>query len=492
MTVPARMTRARPDDEELVRRVRAGDDAAFAEVVARYQGKLVAFARRVLGAQRDQAEDVVQEAFVRALRALRRDDRPMHLSGWLYTLVRNCCLDELARRHQTSVTLDAPTLDATAAVSASAEAVAELRAGVRGMLEGIAALPHEQRHALVRHEVDGASHRDIAAELGITPQASRSLVFRARQALTAVETELEASSRCEAARADVLRAHQAGRRASHRTHRHLAGCAACRAYRARVRSLRRALHALHPGVVVLVAAAGAKAVVAAGKATGVIAGGTTKTAAGAAGTLAAVGAVAVGGTLVIGAGEPSPMRIESAAVPGGVVRAGSPLPEGTAIVTRDVALRGGRADVRLACPAGHVVVDLLPPDDAGTSAVYDRVTVPGASGEALVRISGPPTRAEAGPPARGADVGVAVLCRRPDRTGAVVPPDAGRAFAASGGTIGSVCVRHTLLRVAPHGRPRGSVVLGEPVTVLGRRGAWRHVRTQFGARGWLRADATCG
>jgi RNA polymerase sigma factor (sigma-70 family) len=489
MTVPARAMGRGVGDEELVRRVRAGDDAAFEQVVARYQGKLVAFARRLLGARRDQAEDVVQEAFVRALRALRRDDRPMHLSAWLYTLVRNCCLDELARRNLTSVTLDAPAArDALVdvATAASAEDVAELRAGVRGMLEEIAALPHEQRHALVRHEVDGASHRDIAAELGITPQASRSLVFRARQALIAVEAELEAASRCETARADLLRAHQAGRRASHRTHRHLAGCAGCRAYRTRVRSLRRALNALHPGVVVLVVAAGAKAVAAAGKATGVIAGSTTKAAAGAAGTLAAVGAVAVGGTLVIGAGEPSPMRIESAAVPGGVVRAGSPLPAGTAIVTRDVALRAGRADVRLGCPAGHVVVDLLPPEGAGISAVYDRSTVPGASGAALVRLAAPPARA-----AR-ADVGVAVLCRRPDRTGAVVPPDAGRAFAASGGRIGSVCVRHTLLRVAPHGRPRGSVVLGEPVTVLGRRDGWRHVRTQFGARGWLRADTTCG
>jgi RNA polymerase sigma factor (sigma-70 family) len=489
MTVPARAMGQKVGDEELVRRVRAGDDGAFEALVGRYQGKLVAFARRLLGTQRDQAEDVVQEAFVRALRALRRDDRPMHLSAWLYTLVRNCCLDELARRHQTSVTLDAPVAqEALVDRAASPETVAELRAGLRGMLEEIAALPYEQRHALVRHEVDGASHRDIAAELSITPQASRSLVFRARQALTAVEAELEAASRCETARADVLRAHQAGRRASHRTHRHLAGCAACRAYRARVRSLRRALRALHPGAVIVLAAAGAKAVAVAGKATGVIAGGTTKTAAGAAGTLAAVGAVAVGGTLVIGAGEPSPMRIESPAVPGGIVRAGSPLPAGTAIVTRDVALRDGRADVRLGCPAGQVVVDLLPPEDAAISAVYDRSTVPGASAAALVRISGPPTRARTGPD----DVGVAVLCRRPDVTGAVVAPDAGRGFAASGGRIGSVCVRHTLLRVAPHGRSRGSVVLGEPVTVLGRRGGWRHVRTQFGAHGWLRADATCG
>src|SRR6185312_6958695 len=109
-----------------------------------------------LGARRDQAEDVVQEAFVRALRALRRDDRPMRLSAWLYTLVRNCCLDELARRHQTSVTLDAPAAqEALIDAAASPEAVAELRAGLRGMLEEIAALPHEQRHALVRHEVDG-------------------------------------------------------------------------------------------------------------------------------------------------------------------------------------------------------------------------------------------------------------------------------------------------------------------------------------------------
>src|SRR3954467_11704049 len=76
-------------DEQLVDLVRAGDDRAFAAIHDRYEARLAAYARQLLGGAHHDAEEVVQDAFVRALGALRANDREMALRAWLYTIVRN-------------------------------------------------------------------------------------------------------------------------------------------------------------------------------------------------------------------------------------------------------------------------------------------------------------------------------------------------------------------------------------------------------------------
>src|SRR3954469_6319433 len=88
-------------DEQLVDLVRAGDDRAFAAIHDRYEARLVAYARQLLGGAHHDAEEVVQDAFVRALGALRANDREMALRAWLYTIVRNRALDALARPART-------------------------------------------------------------------------------------------------------------------------------------------------------------------------------------------------------------------------------------------------------------------------------------------------------------------------------------------------------------------------------------------------------
>src|SRR4051812_29864649 len=82
-------------DDDLVARFRAGDDAAFTEIHRRFRSQLVAFARRMLRGSGHDAEDVVQDAFIRAYRGLRVTDRAMALRPWLYMIVRNRALDEL-------------------------------------------------------------------------------------------------------------------------------------------------------------------------------------------------------------------------------------------------------------------------------------------------------------------------------------------------------------------------------------------------------------
>jgi RNA polymerase sigma factor (sigma-70 family) len=424
----------RTDEAELVRRLRAGEESAFTEIVLRYRPRLLAFARRLLAGRSESAEDVVQEALMRAHRALRRDAREMNLAPWLFVLTRNCCLDELSRLRSDAVALDEPAGEQNLVDRRSPDVVAEGRAGLREMLDGIATLPIEQRHALVRREVDGVSYAQVADELGVSTQAARALVHRARGSLVAYRAAA-ATNVCATVQADLLKAHRTGRRAAHATHRHLVVCSGCRAYRARLKALRRSLHAMHPGPAIALAATVVKLGSATGKLgaltaklggptgklggptgrwgdlagrlgalrgrwgdlagrlgalrgrRGDLAGGvsvrfaggmaaTAKAAAGTAAVLAALGAAALGGTLVFKAGDPSPVAIQSPVIPGGTLRAGTPLPVGTAIVAKTARLRRGRATVALACPAGERVADLLPPGDPDVTAGYTGAPVP--------------------------------------------------------------------------------------------------------------------
>ena len=145
------------DDQALIAAYRAGDDAAFGRIHERHHMALERYARKVLGRSSEHAEDVVQEAMLRASRALRRDDRHIELRPWLYRLTRNCALDELARVRTDSVNFDDAedwgVLRAPAATEP--DAVVESRGKVRDLLGDLAGLPAQQRHALLRREVDG-------------------------------------------------------------------------------------------------------------------------------------------------------------------------------------------------------------------------------------------------------------------------------------------------------------------------------------------------
>jgi len=167
-------------DARLVARVRAGDEAAFATIVAEHTPGLMAHARRMVGGHHD-AEDIVQDAFVRAHRALLADDREISLAGWLHTIVRNRALDTLRRdRRQVGLDLVAPFL---ADPAGGPEEVAEQRAELGGLAVGLKALPRRQRDALVMHAFDGASHAAIGDRLGVSANASKTLVCRARSGL---------------------------------------------------------------------------------------------------------------------------------------------------------------------------------------------------------------------------------------------------------------------------------------------------------------------
>src|SRR5512132_1973826 len=168
-------------DEQLVDMVRTGDDRAFAAIHERYEARLVAYARKMLGGAHHDAEAVVQDAFVRALHALRGDERAMALKAWLYTIVRNRALDVLRRPVRTTdLELHAPVLHDAAADPHERVMRAE---ELRSLVDELKRLPERQRTALVLHELGGASHEAIARRLDVSTGGSKALVCRGRSGL---------------------------------------------------------------------------------------------------------------------------------------------------------------------------------------------------------------------------------------------------------------------------------------------------------------------
>ena len=166
--------RAQPD-RRLVDLVRDGYDAAFEEIVRRYRRPLDRFAAAIVGGR---SEDVTQDAFSKALPALRGSEAEIELRPWLYRIVRNTALNDLRDRGPAVEEL-AETLPG----GRSAAAEAETRQELRELMERLQALPEPQRAALVMRELEGLSHEEIAAALGVSGGAARQAIFRARAAL---------------------------------------------------------------------------------------------------------------------------------------------------------------------------------------------------------------------------------------------------------------------------------------------------------------------
>ncbi len=169
-------------DDELVARFRSGDEAPFDEIHRRYRSALHVFARRMLKGSGHDADDVVQDAFIRAYRGLRVTNRPMALRPWLYMIVRNRALDEL-RGPQRAAYDDEFALNAVPTTDAAQHA--EDRDEMRQIVAEIARLPERQRMALVLREFDGCSHVETARRLQTTVPATKSLIIRARSNLHA-------------------------------------------------------------------------------------------------------------------------------------------------------------------------------------------------------------------------------------------------------------------------------------------------------------------
>jgi RNA polymerase sigma-70 factor (ECF subfamily) len=177
------------DDMILVERALEGDLAAFEQLVTRYQNKLVGYAARMLG-DHDEAEDVAQEAFVKAYRALDSFRGQAQFSTWLYRIATNLCIDRARakkRRPQQAYSLDEPLdkdddkggrelPDSTFEPSQSVERE-ELRQTVRATM---AEMPEKMRQVLVMCDMQGMPYEQIAQILNCPIGTVKSRLFHAR------------------------------------------------------------------------------------------------------------------------------------------------------------------------------------------------------------------------------------------------------------------------------------------------------------------------
>jgi RNA polymerase sigma factor (sigma-70 family) len=228
-------------DEQLVSLFRAGHDDAFRAIHDRYRTRLVAYTRQMLAGSPADAEDAVQEIFVRAYGGLRVDARELALRPWLYRVAHNRCIDEL-RRPQSMTNDRLP--DTMASTLGDPVAHVEQRDALRRLIIDVSRLPEQQRSALLMRELGGMTYVDLAAALGLTVPAVKSLLVRARVSLAAASQARDTT--CAEIQADLVLAHDRGVRCSGLARRHLRDCDACRGFRTEMRSTSRQLAALLP------------------------------------------------------------------------------------------------------------------------------------------------------------------------------------------------------------------------------------------------------
>jgi len=180
---------AQSTDQELVRRVKKGDQAAFDLLFTRYQHRIHQLISRFI---RDPEEvlDVAQEAFIKAWRALPQFRGDSQFYTWLYRIAVNCAKNHLAGRDRRPSTIDFDLDDEEAGSlpdrlrdpddPESLNARDELETAI---FAAVAELPEDLRSALSLCEFDGMSYEEIAAVMDCPVGTVRSRIFRAREAI---------------------------------------------------------------------------------------------------------------------------------------------------------------------------------------------------------------------------------------------------------------------------------------------------------------------
>ena len=178
-----------PDDRAAVAQARAGDDEAFRLLVERHSRNIYRLAYRMTGRPED-AEDVVQETFIRAYRQLGRFEARSNFGTWLYRIGFNCAVDYMRARPKREVADSADVLarrPPEAATPAADDLVfaGEIDGRVQAALENLSA---QERAAFLMRHYHGCSIDEICRELDLKTNAAKHAVFRAvKKMRTALE-----------------------------------------------------------------------------------------------------------------------------------------------------------------------------------------------------------------------------------------------------------------------------------------------------------------
>ncbi len=177
-------------DEDLMARVAEDDERSYTELVRRYQGRVTNLISRVLN-DRNGADDLAQEVFVRVFVHRRNYRRGSKLSTWVFTIAANLAKNEIRRRvrRRNWFSLDALTEVLNDSLPQLADPAEGRERGLeREQLQGevgraIATVPEKYRLALVLRDIEGLAYEEIAEVLGVPGGTVRSRINRARSML---------------------------------------------------------------------------------------------------------------------------------------------------------------------------------------------------------------------------------------------------------------------------------------------------------------------
>ena len=185
-------------DVAVISRARAGDSEAFRVIVERHSRSVFRLAFRMTGSEQD-AEDVVQEAFLKAFRRLQSFEARANFSTWLYRITVNCALDLMRKRrrheeHNETHDFEGVVQDQSGK-SAPADAMlfsVEVQKRVREAMETLSPM---ERSAFVLRHYEGMSIEEIGQALGLRTSAAKHSIFRAVKKMRGVLEPLMSSIR---------------------------------------------------------------------------------------------------------------------------------------------------------------------------------------------------------------------------------------------------------------------------------------------------------
>jgi RNA polymerase sigma factor (sigma-70 family) len=227
-------------DERLIALVRRGNHAAFETLVARYQSRLLAFCRHMLGSRED-AEDVLQEVFAASFNAIIADERAINVRPWLYRIARNRSLNHLRRVQPIGV--DSMDIHLSEGGTTTADKVHK-REEFRLLVADVQELPETQKTALLLREIDALSYEQIAEAMETTIPSVKSLLVRARVSLAEAAEARQLT--CEEVREELGEVAEGLRRSTSPVRRHVRTCERCQGFKVQLRTTNKALAAVFP------------------------------------------------------------------------------------------------------------------------------------------------------------------------------------------------------------------------------------------------------
>jgi RNA polymerase sigma-70 factor (ECF subfamily) len=175
-------------DEQIVRRVLAGEEDLFEVLVRRYQARILSHVARMVGNRQD-AADLTQEIFLKVFQALRRYDPRFKLSTWLFRIAGNAAIDQLRKKKPRTIPLETTDSDGRVSSpeykSADLDPFGRLRNVERGgaIARAIDELPAEFRELIALRHFTGLSYEEIAAVKNMPLGTVKNKLFRARAVL---------------------------------------------------------------------------------------------------------------------------------------------------------------------------------------------------------------------------------------------------------------------------------------------------------------------